>query len=180
MWIAIIFFGAVVIYLIWGINDNVKKSQEKKKENNNIYEKGKQYRAIYSTKINHICGLPLAENSKCIIHLCDKQIVVEGTGEIFKLQLNRVTDMNLKNTSEVKNSISGAVGGYIMLGPIGAFIGGSTTDIHEFFIIIYKNKEEQEVCISFDMKDDMKSFGRIQKYIESFKNNITNKKEIEL
>lgn len=139
------------------------------------------YNAEYSMELNHICGLPLAENSKCIVHLCNNNnIVIESVGNIFKLQDNRITDMNIKTSKEVKNSISGAVGGAILLGPIGAFLGGSSTDFHRFFIIIYKNKEDKEQCISFDLKDDLKIYKEIYNYIEQFKNNITEKKEIEL
>ncbi len=70
--------------------------------------------------------------------------------------------MNIKTSKEVRNSISGAVGGAILLGPIGAFLGGSSTDFHRFFIIIYENKDNEEQCISFDLKDDLKY---IKKYI---------------
>lgn len=180
MWIEILFLVAIVVYLIWGVSYNVKKRNAKHEERNSIKQKGTQYNARYSTDIKHICGLPLAENSDCIIHLCDTQVVIEGTGEIYKLQLDRILDMSIKTSKEVQNSISGAVGGYILLGPVGAFLGGSTTDFHRFFIIIYKNKENQKVCISFDMKDNSKIWEQISDYIKKYKNNIEEKQEIEL
>lgn len=176
----ILVFIAIIVYLIWGINYNMEENQKKKEESDSISEKGKEYNAEYSTKIKHICGLPLSENSECVIHLCDSQIVIEGTGSIFKLKKNKILDMNIKTANEVKNSISGAVGGAILFGPIGAFIGGSSTEFHRFFIIIYKDEEKKEKCISFDMKDDLKSFKEIKKYIEGFKNNIKFKEEINL
>ncbi len=180
MWFGILFFGVIIIYIIWAINYNIEESQKKKKENNNINEKGKQYNANYSTKTNHICGLPLSENSECIIHLCNNEIIIEGIGNIFKLQKCRILDMNIKTSKEVQNSISGAVGGAILFGAIGAFIGGSSTEFHRFFIIIYKNKENKEQCISFDIKDNTKTLKAIYDYIEDFKNDIKEKDEIEL
>lgn len=180
MWFFILFFIVIISYLIWGINYNVKKTQRKKEENNSINEQGKEYNAEYSTKIKHICGLPLSEDSECVMHLCDNQIVIESIGSIFKLQKNKILDMNIKTAKEVQNSISGAVGGYLLLGPIGAFLNGTTTEFHRFFIIIYKNQKNKEECISFDMKDNMKIYKNIYDYVENFKNSITNKEEVDL
>ena len=175
-----IFFIVVVGIIIYLVYVAIQGFKQKKENEEKIIEQGITYNAEYSMELNHICGLPLAENSKCIIHLCSNNIVIESYGNIFKLQGNRIIDMNIKTSKEVKNSISGAVGGAILLGPIGAFIGGSSTDFHRFFIIIYKNKEDKEQCISFDLKDDLKLYKEIYNYIEEFKNNITKKEEIEL
>lgn len=180
MWFLIIFFIAIIAYLIWGVHYNINEINKKKQEKSNIKEAGNKYGAQYSTKINHICGLLLAENSECIIHLCENQIIIEGTSNIFKLNREKILDMNIKTSKEVQNSISGAVGGYILLGPIGAFIGGSTTDFHRFFIIIYQGKENEKQCISFDMKDNLEALKEINMYINIFKSDKENKKEIEL
>lgn len=180
MWFGMLFFGGVIIYLIWGITANAKDVMKQQKDRRTIEEKGEKYNAEFSTRLYHICGLPLAENSECILHFGNNEIVIEGTGEIFRLKRNKISDMNIKTSKEVQNSISGAVGGYILLGPIGAFLNGTNTEFHRFFIIIYKNKDGQEECISFDMKDNMKIYKSIYGYIENFKNNITEKKEIEL
>ena len=99
---------------------------------------------------------------------------------VFKLQSNKIMDMNIKTSKEVQNSISGAVGGAILLGPIGAFIGGSSTEFHRFFIVIYTNRDNKQECISFDMKDDIESYKKICNYIENFKHSTTEKNEIEL
>lgn len=177
MYIFFIIIGGIIIYLSYAAIQGFKQKEENEEK---IIEQGMSYDAEYSMELNHVCGLPLAENSKCIVHLCNNNIVIESSGNIFKLQDNKIIDMNIKTSKEVKNSISGAVGGAILLGPIGAFIGGSSTDFHRFFIIIYKNKEDKEQCISFDLKDDLKLYKEIYNYIEEFKNNITKKEEIEL
>ena len=88
--------------------------------------------------------------------------------------------MNIKTSKEIQNSISNAVGGYMLLGPIGAFLGGSSTELHRFFIIIYKSKDNNDICISFDMKDDLKKLKGIYGYIERQKSDIIEKKQIEI
>lgn len=160
------------ILIIYGIS---QKNLEKQK----IGESSNIYNAIYSSKIKHICGLPLAEDSDCIIHLCQNQIVIDSTGNIFKLSADRIIDINIKTSKEIQNSISGAIGGAILFGPIGAFLGGTSSDVHRFFIIIYKNKENKDICISFDIKDNLNTLKMISSYIEKFNSNIT-KKEIDL
>lgn len=177
---------AIIMFIVSGICFGMaiytisKESKEKKLKEKHIQEKGLSHNSEFSREINHISGLPLTENSKCILHFCDNQIVIESTGQIIKLQKSKILDMNIKNSKEVQNSISGAVGGAILLGPIGAFLGGSTTEFHKFFIIIYKDKNNSEKCISFDIKDDLKAYKEINKYIEDFKQNITERNEIEL
>lgn len=181
MWFFIIVFIISIALFVKSIDNIVLRNREEKAEKEDIIQKGvDNYQAIFSTKIYHICGLPLTENSKCIINLCEDKIVIESSSNIFKLQGNRIVDMNIKDSKEVQNSISSAVGGYLLLGPIGAFLNGTTTEFHRFFIIIYKNKDNKEECISFDMKDDLKIYKNIYDYVEKFKNSITNKEEVDL
>ena len=94
--------------------------------------------------------------------------------------MSKVLDMSIKTSKEVQNSISGAVGGYMLLGPVGAFLGGSNTEVHRFFIVIYKNKENKDICISFDMENDLKALKEINEYIENYKNSMITKDDIEL
>lgn len=162
------------------IYTSIKKYEGKRKKNNELKEKGSNYNSIFSTEVNHISGLPLAENSKCIMHLCDNQIVIESTNNIYKLSKNNILDMNIKTSQKVENSISGAIAGYMTLGLGGAALGGSTTEIHRFFMIIYKNKENIRQNLSFKINSDIKTYQPIYNYIEKFKNNLENKTEIEL
>lgn len=167
-------------FIAWGISYNVKEKNKEKEKKNQIEKDGKKYDAVFSTELKHICGLPLADNSSCILYLCKDNIVIESKGNIFKLSNDNIMDMSIKTSREVQNSISGAVGGYALLGPIGAFLGGSSTTFHRFFIIIYRNKEKQDQCISFDIKEDSRAYKEINNYINSYQNNIIKKKEIEL
>lgn len=169
-----IFCVVIVIYII------VIKNEEENDRKKKLSKEGFKYSATYTTEMKHVCGLPLTQNSQCIIHLCDNHIVIESMGNVFKVQKDKIMDMNIKTSKEIQNSISGAVGGAILLGPIGAFIGGSSVEFHRFFIIIYRDKENEEQCISFDMKEDLKTYKQVYNYIENFKKNITDRNEIEL
>jgi len=62
-YLMIIFFpiGILLVLLLEG-----SKNSTKKKECEELKEK---YNSEFSTKINYICGLPLAENSECTLHL---------------------------------------------------------------------------------------------------------------
>lgn len=176
MFIVMVFL-ILIVYFIWYYK---KSNTDKNKKNKNIEEKMIEYNSIFTTEINHICGLPLAEETKCFLNLCYDEIIIESSGKTFKLNKKNIMDMNIKTSKEVQNSISGAVGGAMLLGAIGAFLYGTTTDFHRFFIIIYKNKEDKEQCISFDIKDNIKVFKEISNYIEDFKNNMLDNEEIEL
>ncbi len=165
----------IIVCTLIGIYVFDAQKQNEKQENLK-----KEYNAIYSTEIKHICGLPLAEGSNCILHLCENEIIIENSGNIFRLQKEKILDMNIKTSKEIQNSISNAVGGYMLLGPIGAFLGGSSTELHRFFIIIYKNKDNKDICISFDMENDTNKLKGIYRYIENEKSIIKEKKQIEI
>ncbi|MFR8103478.1 MAG: hypothetical protein ACLVAK_07885 [Clostridia bacterium] len=180
MWFAIILFILFIIYTIFFFNYHYKENKKIQEEKETLRKKGRQYNAIYQGKYYHVCGLPLAENSECILYLCNDKIVIESYGNIFKLQKDKILDINTKTSKEIQNSISNAVGGAMLLGPIGAFLTGTSTEFHRFFIIIYKNKENKEQCISFDMKDDMNKLKITNQYIKDFKSRISNKQEIDL
>lgn len=160
----------------------IKMSNEKKKEEEKeiiIQDKMKKHNAFFSCNMKHINGLPLSENSNGILYLCDNQIIIEGTGEIFKLSKNKILDMNIKTSKEVQNSISDAAFGYLLMGTIGAALNASATEYHRFLFIVYKGKNDEEKCISLDIQKN-KDVENIVNYIEEFKNNINDKKETEL
>ena len=175
----IVFFILALVVVIYAIYNLAKGYANKIEQEENIINKGKEYNAIYSGKFWHICGLSLAENSECILHLGEEKIVIESKSNIYNLHLNKILDMNIKDSKEVQNSISGAVGGALLFGPIGAFLGGTSTELHRFFIIIYRNKNNEEKCISFDMKDNLESLKHIYRYIENY-NKHKEKRKIDL
>lgn len=81
--------GAILMFLIAavlfgiGIYASVNNNKERQEKKNELLEKGSKYNAICSIEIRHICGLSLAENSLCVVHLCNNQIVIEGVRKCF-------------------------------------------------------------------------------------------------
>lgn len=152
-------------------------SEEKNQANSNNSD------IIYSTTLNHINGLPLAENSECVIFLCKDGIKIEGTKNIYKLKNSKILDMNIKTSEEIKNSISGATGGTMLFGTLGSFLFGSSKELHRFLLIVYESKDGEEQCISLDIGDNLKKYKEIYRYVQRYKEAqepIEQKEEIEL
>lgn len=158
----------------------IQGNNEKKMMQDEIELSGCEYNAIYSMSITHVNGLPLSEGTECVLHLGYPNIVTEGTGEIYKISTDRIVDMNIKNSKEIQNSLSGAIGGAILFGAIGAYLGATNTETHNFLLITYRNKEGNEKTVCFDIKDDLKKLKMVYDFVDEFKSNITEKKEIEL
>lgn len=175
MWFWVMIDILLIILFANSIDNMVVKHREKKKEKQYIIQKGiENYNAIYTTNIYHMSGLPLTEHSKCIINLCEDKIVVEGSSNIFKLQKDRIVDMNIKTTEE---TINGTGGKFTQIGSKWIYSSDATIRIHSFFIIIYINKYNEQQRISFEIDEDYK---KIYNYVKNYKNSITSKNEIEL
>lgn len=101
--------------------------------------------------IEHVSGLPLADGIKCSIVYNADSLTIKGGGNTFSLNYSNITGLDVKTKSEIEkhyvSSAGGAVAGAILLGPVGAIIGGrakKVTDIKStsFYIITYKQKDE--------------------------------------
>lgn len=138
-----------------------------------------EYNAYNSLIANHVCGLPLGEDSECKLYLNNDQIIIDSSSNIFKLDKNKILDMSIKTSSEIQNSLSGAIGGAMILGPIGAFIGSSNIKNQLFLIIVYKS-EQEEKHISFAVRNIGDRYEKTRAFFEDFKSRAIVKKEIEL
>lgn len=174
MWILIVLLIPVAVIAIW-LDGYIKKSEDNKK----CEEGQKKYDVNVAVIAKHVCGLPLGEKSECKIYLSDRQVIIESSSNVFKLDKDKIADTSMKTSKEIQNSISGAVGGAMLFGPIGAFVGGSNTKLQIFLIFIYESKEGCK-CISFEIESEGDRYNKARKFVEDFKNNITEKKEIEL
>ena len=139
----------------------------------------KMNNAMASIKCNHIAGLPLTENQECIVSFCQDKIVTESNNSTFKLDLSKILDMNIKTTQEIQNSIGNAAMGYFFLGTLGATLG-TQKQINRVFMILYKNKEDVESGIAFDLGNNINNFKYTSNYIDAFNTQIRKAKEIEL
>lgn len=111
-------------------------------------------------KAKHVCGLPIAEDAMCEINYLKDYIKITQSGNVFNLDLNKVTDISTTTDVEIQkhyvSSVGGAVGGAVLFGPLGAMIGGratqkeSKTETH-YLVITYK-KDDEIKYISFEHK----------------------------
>jgi hypothetical protein len=80
-----------------------------------------QLNCIWSSKLLHIAGLPLAEKAVCSVCYSPDKLTIEGGGTNFSLPANRITDISVFTDFEIRklntNSISGAVGGAVFFAP---------------------------------------------------------------
>lgn len=175
MWIIFIIILIVAIPIVAIISE----SNENKKKNKEMSPYKEKNNAILSEKCWHLTGLPLTERKECIVSLCKDKIIVETGNIIYNLPLNKIKDLNIMTSKEIQNSISNAVAGSMLFGPLGVVLMGSSTQINRIFTIIYTNKEDSNICLSFDLGDNIENFQGTQKYIESLKTKMS-KKEVEL
>ncbi len=152
--------------------DKFKDETTKKKHN----EKPK------TCTMNHINGLPIAENIPCIVtSLPDTFEFISGSMK-FELEKSKITDMCIKTDREIQqqyvSSIGRAAGSALLFGPIGAIIGGKAKkktvkkEIHYYFIITYKSDEIKYIgfeIIGFSMST-------VRKFIIEFNNSYTKEK----
>nr|DAZ28008.1 MAG TPA: hypothetical protein [Caudoviricetes sp.] len=174
MWLILLLCIPFAIWAVWYTEHSKKVADSKE-----CFEGEEKHNADVSLIASHICGLPLGEKSECKLFLASEKIIIESQSSIFKLDKNKILDVSLKTSKEVQNSISGAVGGAMLLGAIGAFIGGSDTKLRMFLIFIYDSNEEKK-CISFEVENIGDRCTKARKFVEDFKNSVTEKKEIEL
>ena len=122
-------------------------------------ESAKREVAAKTVLCEHIAGLPLAENTACEIIFGNMDITVKGSGNIFKLDYSKVTDITIKTdrdiTKQYVSSVGGAVAGGLLFGPVGAIIGGRAKQkkietVNKYLIITYL-KDGEAAYIGFDV-----------------------------
>lgn len=148
----------------------IKKEQDKIKEKERLDSLG----FLSSASLTHESGLPIAEKILCKLTYYKDKITIEGSGTTFNLQTDKLIDIAIKTTTEIENfytsSVGGAIGGAVLLGPLGAVIGGrakkkQTTKRENFLVITY----EKEDGINFVVFNTDKGPFDAQKFVNIFK-----------
>ncbi len=116
--------------------------------------------------LKHMAGLPLAEGSEVFVYRCTDKIIFERNQETFELPVSKVKDVLMKTSIEIQksysSSIGGAVGGYVLFGPLGAMVGGRTKEkeskvIDKYLIFSYVNSSDEIDFISFEATSEPKA-----------------------
>ncbi|MFJ7971324.1 hypothetical protein [Psychrobacillus sp. NPDC096389] len=114
-------------------------------------------------KVNHMTGLPVAEGAEVFVYRCENKVVFERNQDTFELESANMKDILIKTDVEIQknyvSSVGGAVGGYVLFGPLGAMVGGrakekKSTTVEKYLIFDYINKEGKQDFISFEVTNE--------------------------
>lgn len=158
------------IILILSIASFIDKKNKEKKE---LKDKD----ITLSLTLPHLMGLSVPENSFCQIYSYRDKYDFVVNGATFSLSKDKITDISLKNNTEIQkqcvSSIGGAIGGAVLLGPLGAMIGGRTKTKElktttNCLIFTYK-KENALDFIAFDATN---TYFQANKLVKEFQKGI--------
>lgn len=130
-----------------------QKKEQFEAESNIIGSKSRQQLldADLCIKAKHMAGLPIAEGAEIFVYRCKAKIIFERNQDTIELDISKVRDILIKTDVEIQksyvSSAGGAVGGYVLFGPLGAIIGGrakekKSTTIEKYLIFAYEKDNE--------------------------------------
>ncbi|MNU85101.1 hypothetical protein D3C71_748390 [compost metagenome] len=153
-WIGLIL---AVIFFVAGLLVKGKSSIQKKNvaERENLKLQG----ATAISKLHHIEGLPLAENTLCNVAVTPTGLIIDGGGTEFKLDTSQIRAAEVKTDVEIANivhssAVKGVAGG-LLFGPIGLVVGSRATSKEKksytyYLIINYLNSNGELSALMFD------------------------------
>lgn len=149
--ILMIVIGIFLLVKKWKPSEKKLQREKEKKQSKEILQK------LLSAK--HFAGLPLGKGVSVALIFEDDHLEIKSSGSNFTLPYSRMLSANVKTDVDIQkayiSSIGGAVGGAVLLGPIGAMIGGRTkekkTKTVEYYLIITYDKEDKIEYMSFKL-----------------------------
>jgi hypothetical protein len=179
--------GPAVLMIAVGIFFLAKKwktSEEKLRKEKEKMQSVEMMRKLLS--VEHLIGLPTAEGTRAALVFEDDHLEIKSSGSSFTLPYSRMLSANVKTDVEIQkaytSSIGGAVGGAVLLGPIGAMIGGRTkekkTKTIEYYLIITYDKEDKVEYMSFKLLNS--EYQKAMSIIQRISSEFAEPKEIAL
>ncbi|MGE7114820.1 hypothetical protein [Lysinibacillus sp. NPDC047702] len=119
--------------------------------------------ADFCIQVKHMAGLPIAEGADVYVYRCSEKVIFERNQDTIELNVTKMRDILIKTDVEIQksysSSIGGAVGGYVLFGPLGAMVGGrskekKSTVVEKYLIFAYTNKEGNQDYISFEVTNE--------------------------
>lgn len=110
-----------------------------------------QPRPLFSGRFTHAGGLNLPPDTPCTVSYFPDRLVIYAMGQDFTLGHSRIVSVSTRTAADIQkqyvSSAGGAVAGAMMLGPLGALIGGRTKAKYtrtetRFLIFAYRGKDD--------------------------------------
>lgn len=136
-------------------------------------------RETVNCNLQLVGGLDLAAGSICSAVCSPESISFSASGQTFTLSPEKLIDVSVMTPQEIQtqyvSSIGGAIAGGILLGPIGAALGGSaqkkkTKIIRQYLIFAYQADAEVKYIV-FDVTSAPQNGKKISKIYACLKKN---------
>lgn len=141
---------------------------------------------LFFEKFPFFSGLNLPQNVMCNVVCLKSRIVIEANGQEFSLPAEKIIDVSVMTHKEIQkqyvSSIGGAVAGAVLLGPLGAVLGGSATKKqiatkNKYLIFTYKSQKETRYIL-FDVTRKATNANKFKKTFKDLKKNENVKIEL--
>lgn len=136
-------------------------------------------RETVNCKLQLVGGLDLAAGSICSAMCSPEFISFSASGQTFSLSPSKLIDVSVMTPQEIQtqyvSSVGGAIAGGILLGPIGAALGGSaqkkkTKIVRQYLIFAYQADSEVKYIV-FDATSAPQNGKKISKIYAYLKKN---------
>lgn len=154
----------VILVLLWLGMMKLRKFR------GNYRNKMEELNAVESIYVSHIEGLPIPQGTATWLYACPDKVVIESKNGNFEVPNDRIINfaaLSEEDVKQIEKSVIGrAVVGGILLGGLGAIVGGLSgvgtkgkKVIRHFFIINYTNKDGDTAIVTFENNvNDLKLF----------------------
>lgn len=188
VFVTILALGLLLIFFGARIKTGAKRKKELETSINSGTERNKRQNQTNHLNAKHVAGLPLAENTDCMIGIEKDKFCFTGGGNEFELSYDKVTGFDVKTDKDIQNqlvsSVGGAVGGALLFGPLGAIVGGRAktkkTETLSYYVIFTYLKEDHVEYMSFEISPSDLDKARDFKNIFDAKYRKNNSVKIEL
>lgn len=142
-----------------------KKQAARKKEKREEAARRQEIEMMHFDGL-HVCGLPLAQNTKCRLEYDQEwNLSVSGGGTVFKLAGEKINAIEVHSDVEIQkqyvSSAGGAVAGTLMFGALGGLIGGRVKEKNDititYYLIISYRGENGPEYLSFETAEQQKA-----------------------
>lgn len=151
----VIFYLAIIIFVFYTCFVIYAKVTSSYSLEQKAVAKGANFCVI----LPHVYGLPIAENMMCAVYSKTDSLEFEVAGASYQLSKDKILDISFKTDKEISkqavSSAGGAVAGALMLGALGAMIGGraktkTVTQTFYYLIITYRDSDDNIKYLAFD------------------------------